>query len=611
MTYSIYILTSLLSLIALLIIYHHIGYPLILRWWVRRQVGRVDNSLPVEITQLPELTVVMPAYNEGEYIAKKLFNLASVEYPRHLLKIIVACDGCTDETVSIAKNTISSPDFNDLNIEVIDNPSNHGKISVLNRHLPLINSGVIALTDVSAQLSKDAFIKAAQHFQLEEVGVVAGTYQLTCEMNSGEAAYWKYQVSNKIGESALGAPLGVHGALYFIRAGLFQRLKADTINDDFIIPMQIVAKGFRALYDTKIISYEDEIAEQELDFNRRKRISAGNLQQVFRVPQLLSPKFKGISFAFISGKALRAFMPFLLIVFLLGSVGLSIFSFPWKWIVGIEVFTTLLVLWRHYFIAPGKFKFLDIIHYIALGHFAGLIGGTSYLLGLNQSVWTSTKIVKDTKIMKNLNHENKPVAIAKRTFDIFGAIFGLCLILPLVPLISLAILLESKGPIIFKQTRVGRAWSSHTEIFSMFKFRTMCVDAEEKSGPVWASKSDPRITKVGWFLRKTRLDEVPQLINVLKGDMSLVGPRPERPGIYDKLEEAIPYYADRTYGVRPGITGLAQVFQGYDETIEDVRSKVSYDHAYALASGNIKSWFLLDIEILIRTVAVVICGRGQ
>ncbi len=112
-------------------------------------------------------------------------------------------------------------------------------------------------------------------------------------------------------------------------------------------------------------------------------------------------------------------------------------------------------------------------------------------------------------------------------------------------------------------------------------------------------------------MRKTRLDEIPQLVNVLKGEMSLVGPRPERPGICDKLENAIPYYADRTYGVRPGITGLAQVFQGYDETIEDVRSKVSYDHAYALASGTWKTWLLLDLEILARTVTVVLFGRGQ
>lgn len=99
--------------------------------------------------------------------------------------------------------------------------------------------------------------------------------------------------------------------------------------------------------------------------------------------------------------------------------------------------------------------------------------------------------------------------------------------------------------------------------------------------------------------------------NVRNGEMSLIGPRPERPGICDKLETAIPFYAERTYGVRPGITGLAQVFQGYDETIEDVRSKVSYDHAYALAAGSWKTWMRIDLEILLRTVTVVVFGRGQ
>lgn len=203
------------------------------------------------------------------------------------------------------------------------------------------------------------------------------------------------------------------------------------------------------------------------------------------------------------------------------------------------------------------------------------------------------------------------VTIGKRAFDIIGALVGLIIGGLFTPLIAVAIKLDSKGPVLFRQIRVGRASPDRIDLFRMYKFRTMRVDAEAKSGPVWAKKEDPRITRVGRLLRKTRLDEIPQLLNVLRGDMSLIGPRPERPGICNKLEDAIPFYIERTYGVRPGITGLAQVFQGYDESIEDVRSKVSYDHAYALSLGRSGTWLSMDFEILWRTVGVVFGARGQ
>jgi lipopolysaccharide/colanic/teichoic acid biosynthesis glycosyltransferase len=139
----------------------------------------------------------------------------------------------------------------------------------------------------------------------------------------------------------------------------------------------------------------------------------------------------------------------------------------------------------------------------------------------------------------------------------------------------------------------------------------MRTDAETKSGAVWASAADPRITRIGRFLRKTRLDELPQCINVLAGDMSIVGPRPERPQFFTELEHAIPYYVERTYGLKPGITGLAQVSQGYDESIEDVRNKVMFDHAYALSINAPLRWLYTDISIICRTFIVMVTGRGQ
>ncbi|AWB65370.1 sugar transferase [Saccharobesus litoralis] len=199
----------------------------------------------------------------------------------------------------------------------------------------------------------------------------------------------------------------------------------------------------------------------------------------------------------------------------------------------------------------------------------------------------------------------------KRSFDIAVALLALIITLPLFPLIALAIALESKGDIFFKQMRIGLATPQFTHIFYMIKFRTMRQDAEKASGAVWAGKNDPRITRVGKFLRKTRLDELPQLFNVLRGDMSLIGPRPERPGFYQKLESNIPYFAERTFNVMPGITGLAQVNQGYDTCLDDVRRKVGFDHSYAMALTRPLDWLRMDCWIALSTVKVMILGRGQ
>ena len=201
--------------------------------------------------------------------------------------------------------------------------------------------------------------------------------------------------------------------------------------------------------------------------------------------------------------------------------------------------------------------------------------------------------------------------IGKRVFDLLVAMVGLVIFLPFFPLIALAIKVDSTGSVCISQMRIGRARPDRTELFCMWKFRTMRQDAEAGTGAVWASKQDPRITRVGRFLRKTRLDELPQLVNVLKGEMSLVGPRPERPGFYQKLESQIPFFAERTYGLAPGITGLAQVNQGYDTSIDDVRVKLAYDHGYAMALTTFLSWLKMDLTIVCKTAAIMLKGGGQ
>jgi exopolysaccharide biosynthesis polyprenyl glycosylphosphotransferase len=171
---------------------------------------------------------------------------------------------------------------------------------------------------------------------------------------------------------------------------------------------------------------------------------------------------------------------------------------------------------------------------------------------------------------------------------------------PLLLIVAALIRLTSSGPILYCQERVGL----HGRLFRLWKLRTMRVDAEATTGPVWARKDDPRVTALGRCLRRTRLDELPQLWNVLRGEMSLTGPRPERPAFVARFAESIPGYLERLE-VRPGLTGWAQVMRGYDETEGDVAAKLQYDLEY------VRHWSLwLDLLIWIRTIPTVLLGRG-
>lgn len=191
--------------------------------------------------------------------------------------------------------------------------------------------------------------------------------------------------------------------------------------------------------------------------------------------------------------------------------------------------------------------------------------------------------------------------VAKRALDIVVSIVVLIVGLPAWLLIAVLVKLDSVGPVFFSQERVGKG----SQPFIMYKFRSMTTDAE-KNGPQWAKVNDPRVTRLGRFLRKSHIDEVPQFWNVLLGDMSLVGPRPERPFYVEKFSREIPYYP-RRLKVRPGITGWYQIkYRAYTETLEEVRNRLRYDFFYIENMS-----FKLDLEILIRTVIRVFKGHGQ
>jgi lipopolysaccharide/colanic/teichoic acid biosynthesis glycosyltransferase len=236
----------------------------------------------------------------------------------------------------------------------------------------------------------------------------------------------------------------------------------------------------------------------------------------------------------------------------------------------------------------------------------------------------------------------RSVRFTKRAIDVVGSLVGLAVTAPLMPVIAAAIYLDSPGPIFYRQRRAGRLEDVKTNNgkrrfrfheFTMHKFRTMRTDAEKGTGAVIAGKDDPRVTRIGKFLRKSRLDELPQFWDVLRGEMSLVGPRPERPELIENLAYAIPFFEERMRDVKPGITGLAQISLGYTGEIppgseiakladtlqnpygleetrgnlaDDMRIKLLYDLAYTASLEKLSAYLQTELKIIVRTPLVML-----
>lgn len=590
---------------AIVFVYHHALYPLLLKFIAARATRAQEQS--VDSQRKPRIGILMCAYNEQAHIRAKLDNLAMLDYPAGLFDIHVGLDGCTDNTENIVDAQFATMSQQRICCSKLLNEKNLGKIATLNRLIQTHKGDydVLLFTDISALLSMDALNKVADAFNDPSVGVVSGNYQFLEPLLPEQQKYWNYQNSLKSAEGALGAVIGVPGAMFAMRSELVERVPSNTINDDFVLPMRALQKGFQAVVDPDLGIVELESDTESADRQRRVRIGAGNIQQLWVLRDMLNPNHGWAAFNFFSGKGLRALMP---LVLLLGTVSIVSLS-----MLGDLLAQTLLALGATALSLPSlarvfaphmRLPILPSLEYLVINYTYALCGVLKWFSGRYAQSWNNSSAASSEVIPAS-------VKVSKRVMDLVLGSAALVVLSPVMLVTAFAIKLSSKGPVFYKQLRVGIATQACVSFFHVIKFRTMVEDAERFSGAVWASENDPRITPIGRFLRRTRIDELPQLWNVIVGEMSLVGPRPERPDFHHELEFKIPMFTERTYGVKPGITGLAQVKDGYPNDIPGMRQKLAWDMAYSLTLANPLLWLKTELAILLATVKVVVLAKGQ
>ncbi|MDN2480874.1 glycosyltransferase family 2 protein [Vibrio agarivorans] len=368
-----------------LIVYHHVGYPWLLKMYLKYRTRKINkgNERRFEFNHSdyfrPSITVIVPAYNEEAWIAQKIRNLAMVDYPRDKLRVEIYCDGCTDNTVDIAQQTIQEATCADTLFIIHDCKQNRGKVAVINEAMNSVDTDLTTFSDVSAITSIDALLIAERHFENPDVGVVNGQYVLYESGSAGEEKYWEYQCDMKFAEAKMATAIGAHGAFYIFRTALFTPLGTSIINDDFIIPMEIVSRGYEAVYDNNVIATEMEPTDLSDDFSRRLRISAGNMQQAMFLGKLFHPRFRRVAFAFFSGKGLRLLTPYLMLAMFISSIMLMDNHLFFGMVLAQSlIYAVGIACWL--FPAVTNIKTFQLVHYVLMGHTANLIGGIKYLV---------------------------------------------------------------------------------------------------------------------------------------------------------------------------------------------------------------------------------------
>ena len=361
-------------------VYAYFGYPVtlvILRSVIHNQVKRRPIS--------PSVTLVIPAYNESSNIVRKLENSLSLDYPADLLQILVACDGCKDNTAFLASQIAERP-ANTGRIHVLDYPVNRGKILTLNAALEEAHGEIVVFSDASAILNPDAIHLLVRNFADPSVGSVSGKYTVIkadeVDIGTSEDTYWRYETFLKSQESEISSTVGGHGHLHAIRRELYPFPPAGTINDDHIIHASVIPKGFRAVYEPEAVIREE--AHEMTGFARRVRIMAGNIQQLREIKPLLNPLRPLPLFFFFCRKVLRLVVPFAMIAAILLNV--AILKNP--------VYLFLLILQATFYALAitGCFvrmrpKFLMLPYYFSMINAAIFLGSYHALTGLRSMRW--------------------------------------------------------------------------------------------------------------------------------------------------------------------------------------------------------------------------------
>jgi lipopolysaccharide/colanic/teichoic acid biosynthesis glycosyltransferase len=556
-------------------------------------------------TKLYSIGVFIAAYNEESHIEEKLNNLLCQIYPYRKIGIHIINDCSEDKTGWIIKKNIKKFDKKFIDFTIENSTENKGKVNCLNRLIKKYkqNYDVIVFTDVSALISIDCFKQVNKYMSDPKIVAISGKYNPKPNEHDNLNKYWDYQNKIRELEGKIGSVNGFAGAMYAMKSSFVKELNPTIINDDFVQVLNSLSKDRYAYFSNNISIVENEEDTMNQDLKRRMRISAGNWQQLSIIFSMLKKLNKKQAFSFLSNKFLRGLMP---IIISLSYIILILKSFNGDQIAQVLIFMAAIChsigLIKKVFKINKKIILIDQVNYIIFSYFSGIVG--IILLSKYKKKWSK---LKET----NINNDYIKILIYKRIMDIVGAIVGIIISIPIITIAAIMIKLDSKGSIFYKQLRVGIVTEKQSNLIYIYKLRTMYQDIEKKSGIKWATKNDERITKVGSFLRKSRIDELPQFWNVLIGEMSLIGPRPERPTFYNKLEEKIPYFKTRTFNLKPGISGLAQVENGYDNSVNDVKNKIAWDYSYMLSMSNFSSWIKIEFKILIKTIKIIILKKGQ
>ncbi|MBZ5608126.1 MAG: glycosyltransferase family 2 protein [Acidobacteriia bacterium] len=292
-------------------LYTYVVYPLVLRA-LRLVIHREIRKRPFR----PSVSLLIPAFNEARVIEQKISNALALHYPAESLEIVVASDGSRDETVAIARR------FEDgRRVRVLAFPENRGKMPTLNAAVPQLRGEIVVFSDAPAMLHPDSLARLVENFADPSVGAASGCYTVVRpgEVNIGasEDLYWKYEAFLKVQESQLASTLGAHGHLHAIRKELYPYPSAGTINDDYVIPVSVLSKGYRAVYEPEAIVYEE--AREMAGFGRRIRIMAGNIQQLREIGGLLRPLRPLPLYFFLSHKMGRLLVPFAMLAALIAN----------------------------------------------------------------------------------------------------------------------------------------------------------------------------------------------------------------------------------------------------------------------------------------------------